>query len=513
MAREKPIPRSKRKDFNRGLKRSRNDDEVKNFSIGLMDIDATIMYYFNNVIKPKVVENDEVIKVPIMYANPERWAMVQKNGFLYDNKKQLIIPLIAFKRTTIEKDNDIPVDKFNPTEPKLFYTFQKKYSDKNRYDKFSVQQGLNPTKELYSVAVPDYIKLQYDFTIWTSYTDQMNSIVEKLIYSEGAYWGEDGKFKFRTQIDNYTDASEINVNQERIIKTTFSVTMNGYLIPEEFSSVVTTQKRLTPKRILIGDDVSIDLGAITKTGQDVNITVQKAAGAGGGGLENPINFVAGTGVTIGGGSTFDGTSEGNFSFSIGQPVNTTSTVQFANVSASSTIHIGPTSFEISQRDDGKAQVNTDWVVLGNIIAENYIVSSSVTHMTTSFASGSNIFGDSLDDTHRFTGSMNVTGSLTVNGVATTITNDYLRKNFVKKATSITVPSTASFTAITASAPSGITSTNEQDFLFFINGQYMEHDALTIKQTGSTFLLLVDNSSIGYDLETDDEIIAQGKFNS
>ena len=133
-------------------------------------------------------------------------------------------------------------------------------------------------------------------------------------------------------------------------------------------------------------------------------------------------------------------------------------------------------------------------------------------MTTSFASGSNIFGDSLDDTHRFTGSMNVTGSLTVNGVATTTTNDYLRKNFVKKATSITVPSTASFTAITASAPSGITSTNEQDFLFFINGQYMEHDALTIKQTGSTFLLLVDNSSIGYDLETDDEIIAQGKFN-
>ena len=72
MAREKPIPRSKRKLLNRGLLRSRNSDNVKNFSIGLMDIDATIMYYFNNVIKPKVVENDEFIKVPIMYANPER---------------------------------------------------------------------------------------------------------------------------------------------------------------------------------------------------------------------------------------------------------------------------------------------------------------------------------------------------------------------------------------------------------------------------------------------------------
>ena len=36
--------------------------------------------------------------------------------------------------------------------------------------------------------------------------------------------------------------------------------------------------------------------------------------------------------------------------------------------------VGPTSFEISQRDDGKAQVNTDWVVLGDIIADYYISS-------------------------------------------------------------------------------------------------------------------------------------------
>ena len=42
---------------------------------------------------------------------------------------------------------------------------------------------------------------------------------------------------------------------------------------------------------------------------------------------------------------------------------------------------------------------------------------------------------------------------------------------------------------------------------------MEHDALIIQQAGSTFKLLVDNSSIWYDLESDDEIIALGKFNS
>ena len=90
---------------------------------------------------------------------------------------------------------------------------------------------------------------------------------------------------------------------------------------------------------------------------------------------------------------------------------------------------------------------------------------------------------------------------------------YLRKQYIKISTSITPPSTASFTAVTASAPSGLTSTSENDFLAFINGQYMEHDAIEVQQAGSSFLLKVDNDAIGYDLETDDEIVIWGKFDS
>ena len=516
MAREKPIPRSKRKLLNRGLLRSRNDDNVQNFSVGLMDIDSTIMYYFNNVIKPTVEENGEVVKVPIMYSNPERWSIVQKRGYLLDNKKQLLVPLIAFKRSSIEKDTNLTVDKLNPKDPKLFYTFQKQYSAKNRYDKFSVQQGLNKSKELYSVAVPDYVKLTYEFIIWTSYMEQMNKMIEQIIYSEGAYWGEDGKFKFRTQIDSYTDASEVAVNTERLIKTNFSVTLNGYLIPEEFNNVVTTQKQLTPKRIVINDGIGIDLDDLADGRKDVRISVSQEPK---GGLENALGMTAGTGMTIGGGTTFDGSSPTTFTFSIGQDVGTSSTVQFQNVSASSALHVGATSFEIAQRDDGKAQVNTDWVVLGDIIAENYIVSSSITSMSIAQASGSTAFGDSIDDTHQFTGSVSISGSfnlsgdITEDGVSYNEQFNYLRKQYVKKASSISVPSTASFTAVTASSPTSLTTTSEDDFMFFLNGQYMEHDALTIQQAGSSLLLKVNNDSIGYDLESDDEIIAWGKFNS
>ena len=51
--------------------------------------------------------------------------------------------------------------------------------------------------------------------------------------------------------------------------------------------------------------------------------------------------------------------------------------------------------------------------VGDVIAERYIVSSSVTHLTQSFSSGSTIFGDSSDDTHVFTGSLSVNGNVTL----------------------------------------------------------------------------------------------------
>jgi len=51
------------------------------------------------------------------------------------------------------------------------------------------------------------------------------------------------------------------------------------------------------------------------------------------------------------------------------------------------------------------------LVVSSITAEQFVVSSSVTFVTTSFSSGSTIFGDTLDDTHQFTGSLYVSGSI------------------------------------------------------------------------------------------------------
>jgi hypothetical protein len=61
---------------------------------------------------------------------------------------------------------------------------------------------------------------------------------------------------------------------------------------------------------------------------------------------------------------------------------------------------------------GDLSITGSLVVTGTITAESYIVSSSVTHKTTTFSSGSTQFGDTSNDTHGFTGSMDVTQQIT-----------------------------------------------------------------------------------------------------
>ena len=59
---------------------------------------------------------------------------------------------------------------------------------------------------------------------------------------------------------------------------------------------------------------------------------------------------------------------------------------------------------------GSITSTDDITTLGTLTAQRYIVSSSVTNMTTTFSSGSTIFGDSSDDIHSMSGSLRVTGS-------------------------------------------------------------------------------------------------------
>ena len=130
-----------------------------------------------------------------------------------------------------------------------------------------------------------------------------------------------------------------------------------------------------------------------------------------------------------------------------------------------------------------------------------------------FSGGGEVLGIPTEPTQQGSAVSKAYVNAQITGSVTSSASDYLRKNFVKVAAGISGSSTASFEAVTASAPTGMTSTSENDFIFFMNGQYMEHNAIEVEQKGTSFLLKVDVSGIGYNLESDDEIIAHGKFDS
>jgi len=97
--------------------------------------------------------------------------------------------------------------------------------------------------------MPDYVTLNYNFIIWTSYIKQMNGIIEKLNYSDGAYWGNPDKMRFRSVIDSFEDATEIG-DTERLIRTTFNLTLMGYLLSDrDNDNKPTTNKFITPQKV------------------------------------------------------------------------------------------------------------------------------------------------------------------------------------------------------------------------------------------------------------------------
>lgn len=121
-------------------------------------------------------------------------------------------------------------------------------------------------------------------------------------------------------------------------------------------------------------------------------------------------------VTDGVSGSFSGSFEGDGSGLTGIPSSAITGLQLFRItsgSVSASVNVDSTSiFNVisSSAELLKLDSNGTLTLQGDIVAENYIISSSVTYMTQSFSSGSTIFGDTLTDTHQFTGSLFVTGS-------------------------------------------------------------------------------------------------------
>ena len=235
---------------NRALQTSFKGDTVKPFSVGLQDIDEAIFYYFQNVIQPSVIQNGTRLPVPIIYGSPEKWKSYQKDGYYRDQNGKIQAPLIMFKRNSIDKNRQI-ANKLDANNPQNFGVFNKRYTQRNAYDNFKVLNNRIPQQEYYAVIMPDYLTVTYTCIVFTYYVEQLNKIVEAMEYASDAYWGNPQRYQFKASIDSFGFQTELVENDERIVRSTFDVKINGYIIPDILQKDITAIKKFSNKTKII----------------------------------------------------------------------------------------------------------------------------------------------------------------------------------------------------------------------------------------------------------------------
>jgi hypothetical protein len=275
---------------NRGREISFKDKSVKDFSVSLKDHDEVIKYYFENTIKPSVIQNGSRVPVPIIYGSPERWKSVQADGVYRDKDGKIMAPIIMYKRDTLEKNRNLG-NKLDGNKVHNYQVFEQRFNPKNQYDKFSILTNRQPSKEVYMSVIPDYVTLTYSCAIFTDYMEQINPIIEAINFASDSYWGDFSRFKFRARIDSFTNTTEVNTTDGRTVRTNFNIVLQGYIIPDVINKqIANADIYYSTSQLVFNFETTTD----DLTGQDISTLSALTMGS----TNSTTIFEGGSNVTI-----------------------------------------------------------------------------------------------------------------------------------------------------------------------------------------------------------------------
>jgi hypothetical protein len=104
--------------------------------------------------------------------------------------------------------------------------------------------------------MPDYVEVNYECMCWTSFTEQLNLVIEALNFAS-SYWGDKDHFKFRTSVSDYNVINEVGEGTERINRVEFSLNVKAYLLPEKFDGENTIKKSMSIKRVVVATETDV----------------------------------------------------------------------------------------------------------------------------------------------------------------------------------------------------------------------------------------------------------------
>jgi archaellum component FlaF (FlaF/FlaG flagellin family) len=253
-------------ELNRAQQVRRDDDVIRTPRRTLYDIDFAIKWYIENVIQPQVTHNKELIRVPVIFANGEKWDNVRKLGYLRDEKGMLQSPIIVLKRNTMqERDQMKKLDINRPLNgpmPGNQVVYRTKYNRRNTYEQqlFPIPTDQGESNELYLINIPEYVDVEYDMMLWTDFTTQMNELVEQLMPYGGFAWGNEEN-AYQTLMRAYSFETVNTVGEDRLVRATTQLTVKGNLLAEQEIRMSTLQKAYSIKKVRFDTvlDVGVDL--------------------------------------------------------------------------------------------------------------------------------------------------------------------------------------------------------------------------------------------------------------
>jgi len=222
---------------NRAYQISTKDGNEKDFYIGIKDIDEAVMYYFQNVIRLSVIQNNSRLNVPVIYGTPENWKSVQVDGYYRDENGKLMAPLLMFKRASITQNRTLG-NKLDGNKAQNLQLFQTAFNSRNYYSNFKALNSRSPETKYVVAITPDYVTVEYDCIVWTYYVEQMDKLVESLNFASRSYWGDPNRFQFYSSIESFEDSITYNLGENRAVRSNFRLTLNGYLIPDSINKKI-----------------------------------------------------------------------------------------------------------------------------------------------------------------------------------------------------------------------------------------------------------------------------------
>jgi hypothetical protein len=336
--------------LNRSEQIRRDDDVIRTAKRTIYDIDYAIKWFIDNEIQPQIVSQEQLIPVPVIFSNGEKWDNVRRLGYIRDEKGMLQSPVIMLKRNSVTERDSVKSLDANRPQSENVRIYKTKYNERNRYqDELFPIPTNDPaqSEKVYIADIPKYVTIEYEMMLWCDFTAQMNSLVDQILPYGRFAWGNEAN-KFSTTIGQVSFETVNTVGEDRLVRATIPLTVLGTLLSEQEARRSTLRKMFSLKKLTFDQvvDVSEDIFSSTV----VPPSLLKAQ-----------NYISNGGtVTVSGGT--NATIDGNTMLYL-----TALTDKTASYSSSTTVtvnayaKINPVSLTVATKNEFNVYVNGQYI--------------------------------------------------------------------------------------------------------------------------------------------------------